>query len=268
MPVDATAAAFSEPLLQVEALSKVYASRRLLGPRTVVHALCGVELHAHAGEMLALIGPSGAGKSTLARCIAGLETVTSGRVRFRAQDISGLGRAQLRGLRREIQMVFQDSATALNPLFTARDIVAEPLLIQQRGGKAEMRARALDVMEQVGLARGLAERRPHELSGGQRQRLALARALALRPSLLVLDEPLTGLDVPAQIRILEILGELRQRYCFTCILISHDLRLVRSVADRVATMCEGRIVVPPSSAITRSMSFAAAEGTISARGVA
>jgi len=264
MPVELPAAAFAGPLLQVEALTKVYASRRLLGRRAMVHALCGADLCASAGETVALVGPSGSGKSTLARCIAGLEMPTSGEVRFRGQVVSAPGGTRLRGWRGEIQLVFQDCATALSPLFTARDIVAEPLLIQRRGPKPEIMARALDLMEQVGLARGLAERRPHELSGGQRQRLALARALALRPQLLVLDEPLTGLDVPAQGRILELLREMRRRYAFACILISHDVRLARSVADRVVALREGRNVA--ASAISRpSVSFAGAEGTVSAR---
>jgi ABC-type glutathione transport system ATPase component len=235
--------ASSEPLVCVRNLSKEYRQRKPLSTRWVsVHALENVDLTISEGANLAIVGESGAGKSTLARCLALLETPGGGEIWFKGRNVTRLGRQDRRALHRSVQLIFQDSASALNPRMTAAEIIAEPLLIQRVGTKAERRIRALEMMDRVGLSSDWGEKRPLEFSGGQRQRLAIARALVLQPSLLILDEALSGLDPLNQKLILELLAGLQNASPLTCVLICHDLGLASRFADEVAVMHRGRIV--------------------------
>jgi len=227
------------PLLRVRGLTKRYARRRGAEP---VEALRGVDLTIARGGALALVGQSGSGKSTLARCLARLEEPSAGEVWFEGVDLLALRGRSLRPFRARLQLVLQDSAAALDPRLTAADIVCEPLEVAGRGGRRERRRRALELMESVGIPSAWSARRPRELSGGQRQRLALARALALEPRLLILDEAFTGLDASVQAQIACLLEDLRARHGLTFLYISHDLALVAALADEAAILYEGRIV--------------------------
>ncbi len=225
-----------EPLLVVQGLRRQYVQRR-----RQVQALDGVDLTVEQGTALALVGETASGKSTLARCLALLERPDSGSIRFRGRDLLAPGRRSS-WMRRQIQLIFQDPASALNPRWTAAEIVAEPLRIQKLGGQVERRRRALEAMELVGLLAGWADRRPGQLSGGQRQRLAIARALVLEPRLLILDEALSALDLSVQARIVNLLLELQSSHGLTYVLISHDLQVVAHLADEIAVLQSGRIV--------------------------
>jgi peptide/nickel transport system ATP-binding protein len=230
-------------LVEIDALKKTYARRRAFGgARETVTALDGASLTIPAESTLGLVGASGSGKSTLARCLARLDEPDSGDIRFGGVDIRGLQGADLRRYRREVQLIFQDPAGALNPRFSAESIVVEPLAVQRVGTAAERRARARELLAEVGLPPARAGDPPAAFSGGQRQRLAIARALALEPSLLILDEAFSGVDLRVQRQILELLARLRERRALTCLVIAHDLALVSQVADRIAVMHEGRIV--------------------------
>ncbi len=233
-----------EPLLRAEGLRRRYARCGAGAFRERwVQALDDVDLTVERGTTVALVGETGSGKSTLARCLALLERPDSGTIRFRGQDLDprSLGRRRSVPLRRQIQLIFQDPASALNPRFTAAQIVAEPLRIR-RVAAAERRRRALETMEQVGLLGSWADRRPGQLSGGQRQRLAIARALILEPSLLILDEALSALDLSVQARIVNLLLELQAARDLTYVLISHDLRIVGDLADEIVVLQDGKIV--------------------------
>ncbi len=197
----------SEPLLRARGLERRYPPR-LGKDRRPVRALDGVDLAVAEGAVIALVGETGSGKSTLARCLALLERPDAGSIRFRGRDLLALDRRHRRRARRQVQLIFQDPASALNPRFTAAEIVAEPLRIQ-RLGRAASRRRAIEAMEQVGLLASWADRRPAQLSGGQRQRLAIARALVLEPRLLILDKATSALDLSVQARIVNLLLELR-----------------------------------------------------------
>ena len=229
-----------EPLLRVEGLEVVFAPRRRggLGAR----AVDGVDLVLDRGATLGLVGESGCGKSTLARAIVRLVEPTAGRVFLGGEDVRRAGRADLRALRGRAQMVFQDSAGSLNPRMTAGEAVAQPLRIKRRHAPAWRRARVAALFDQVGLAAAHAGRLPHELSGGQRQRVSIARALAPEPELLLLDEPVSSLDVSVQAQILSLLRSLKDELGLSYLFISHDLAVIRHVADRVAVMYLGRIV--------------------------
>jgi peptide/nickel transport system ATP-binding protein len=232
----------AEPaLVLVGGLTKRYRSRTRRGS-SAVQALAGIDLTITCGSDLALVGQSGSGKSTLARCLARLEEPTSGRIWFEGVDLLALRGRRLLPFRERIQLILQDSATALNPRLRAVEIVAEPLDVLGRGGPRERRQTALELMETVGLPTAWAGRRPSELSGGQRQRLAIARALAVKPQLLILDEAFAGLDASIQAQIATLLRELQGRHGLTYLYISHDLALMGLLADEVAIMFEGRIV--------------------------
>ena len=232
-----------EPLLQVRDLTKTYTQHGLLSRRSrEVCALRGVSLSVRRGCTLALVGESGSGKSTLARCVARLESPSTGQIWFGDTDLATLDSARLKPLRSKIQLLFQDSSTAINPHFLAWEVVAEPLRIQRRGTTGQQKAEALAMMQQVGLPETLAERHPHELSGGQRQRLAIARALVLDPALLVLDEPFVGLDVSVQAQTANLLLELQRERSLTYLLIAHDLALACSLADEIAVIHAGMII--------------------------
>jgi ABC-type glutathione transport system ATPase component len=229
------------PLLAVDGLVRDFPlgrARRRGGP--VVRAVDGVSFTVARGETLALVGESGAGKSTVARLVLRLDDPTAGSIVFAGTDVTRARGAALRPLRRGMQVVFQDPASSFDPRRRVGTSVAEPLVAQGRG--AEAGARVPELLALVGLDRAAADRYPHEFSGGQRQRLAIARALAVQPDLVVLDEPVSALDVSIQAQVLALLADLRRRLGLAYLLISHDLAVVRQVADRVAVMERGRIV--------------------------
>ena len=232
-----------EPLLRVSGLGKHYVQRRPFSrAKIAVDAFRDVSLAIFPGKTLAVVGESGAGKSSLARCIALLERPTTGTIELAGTNLAALNGKALFSMRREVQLIFQDPSSALNPRLTACEIIAEPLLIQCEGTNSQRRARALQLMEQVGLDPAWERKRPLEFSGGQRQRLAIARALALGPHLLILDEALSNLDAANQTLILKLLTELQLAHSLSFLHISHDLRLVSEFADDVAVMYQGRIV--------------------------
>ena len=227
----------AEPLLEVRGLRKHYTRNG----RTVA-ALDGVDLAVPAGTTLALAGASGSGKSTLARCVMRLTPPDAGTIRLAGTDLLALGEAPLRKLRPRFQMVFQDPAAAFNPRATVLRALSDPLRLHNLAPPGEWRARALALLEMVRLPPDLIDRRPHELSGGQRQRVAIARALATNPQLVVLDEPVSALDVAVRNAVLNLLQDLQDRTGVAYLLISHDLAVVRAIARTVAIMNQGRIV--------------------------
>ncbi len=231
------------PLLRVECLRRRYAQRPGWSrKRRWITALDGIDLELDSGSTLAVVGESGSGKSTLARCVALLERPDSGSILFGERRLLELPRRQLAAVRRQVQLIFQDPAGALNPRFSAAEIVAEPLVIQKLATAGERRRLALEAMERVGLLGRWADRRPGELSGGQRQRLAIARALVLKPKLLILDEAMAALDLSVQARIVNLLSDLQASDGLAYLYISHDLSLVRYLADEVAVLQQGKIV--------------------------
>jgi peptide/nickel transport system ATP-binding protein len=233
-------AAVTKPLLEVRNLSKSFIQQHLFSRKKfTVQSLAAVDLVLQEGTTAAVIGRSGSGKSTLARCIAGFETPDSGEILLDGKKHS---------LSRSVQMIFQDAATSLNPRFTARQIIAEPLEIARWKTDVDRTARALELMEEVGLDPALAPRLAAEFSGGQRQRLALARALAAEPKLLIMDEALSGLDVPLQAQMIRLLMGLQTRHRLTYLYISHDLNFISLFAQEVIVMDEGRVVERLTSA--------------------
>jgi ABC-type oligopeptide transport system ATPase subunit len=239
-------------LVETRGLSVQFAQARFSG-RSIVHALRNVSLAVSPGETLGVVGETGCGKSTLCRCILRLYRPSSGQVFFNGTNISTLPERMLGGLRRAVQMVFQDPADSLNHRLPVGSIVEEPLVIQHALAAAERRERVASLLDEVGLPRSASERYPHEFSGGQRQRIAIARALALRPSLLVCDEPVSALDVSIQAQILNLLLDLQQEYGLALIFVSHDLSIVRHMSDRVAVMYQGEVVeLAPSEEIYRN----------------
>ena len=231
-------------LLQVDSLRKEFVVRRGLLQATsgVLTAVDGVNLSLDEGDCLALVGESGSGKTTLGRCLIGLETPTSGAVRFRGKDLANMPRRELRRRRREFQMVFQDPYGSLNPRMKVGRILAEPLEVHRIGDRSERRHRVEQLLTLVGLPEDAAQKYPHEFSGGQRQRIGIARALATEPSLVIADEPVSALDVSVQAQIVNLLLRLREELGLTMILIAHDLAMVQLAATRVAVMYLGRIV--------------------------
>ncbi|MFJ9346438.1 ATP-binding cassette domain-containing protein [Streptomyces sp. NPDC101237] len=221
--------------------------RKEFGTRHPHVAVDGVSLDVHENQTLALVGESGCGKTTLTRLLLGLLEPTAGSVRFDGQDLASLSAAQLRGIRRQMQVVLQDPYSSMNPRMRITDIVAEPLVTHDpeargRRARARNRERVGELLEAVGLDAGSQDRYPHEFSGGQRQRVSIARALALHPRLLVLDEPTSALDVRVQATVLDLLAELQQRLGLTYLFVSHNLAVVAQIADRVAVMSKGSLV--------------------------
>jgi ABC-type oligopeptide transport system ATPase subunit len=208
-------------------------------------ALDDVSLAIPRGSSLGLVGESGSGKTTLARCILGLETVTSGTIRWDDTDICNLSKTQRKAMRRKIQVVFQDPYASLNPRMSVRDIVAEPLVVNADAHQLTstgMTDRVLALLEMVGLGEHHLWRYPHEFSGGQRQRIGVARALALQPELLILDEPTSALDVSVQAQVLNLLDSLQRQLSLTYLFISHDLGVIRTVCDHVTLLYHGKII--------------------------
>jgi peptide/nickel transport system ATP-binding protein len=231
------------PLLDVDHLVKHFTrGGGLFRAGAAVKAVDDVSFRIEEGETFGLVGESGSGKTTTGRCIIRLVEATSGRVGFRGEDVLAVTRGRMRQLRRDMQIVFQDPYSSLNPRMRARQIVEEPLIIHKLGGRAARRERVAELFQQVGLNAAQLERYPHEFSGGQRQRIGLARALALNPSFLVLDEPVSALDVSVQAQVINLLMDLQQQLHLTYLFIAHDLRLVEHICDRVAVMYLGRIV--------------------------
>ncbi len=231
------------PLVRVQGLSKTYVQDRLLSrERFVVRALERVDLVIRPGSSFALVGQSGSGKSTLALCLARLEPPTEGKIWFEGQDLLSLRGRDLMRARGRIQLIFQDTAAAMNPRLSAKEIIIEPMRIQSVGTRQEQNERAAYMMERVGLPPAWLNRRPHQFSGGQRQRLAIARALSLQPRLLILDEAFMGLDLSMQAQIVGLLQNLQRAEHLTYLFISHDLSLMAFVADEIAIFDRGRIV--------------------------
>lgn len=230
-------------LLDVKHLVKEFSRKRgILAPASVLRAVDDVSFSIDEGETFGLVGESGSGKTTTGRCILRLIEPTSGEVRFRDEDVLGFSRGRLRQARRDMQIVFQDPFSSLNPRMRVGSIVEEPLIIHRVGDRSQRKLRVTELFDLVGLDPSQLARYPHQFSGGQRQRIGLARALALNPSFIIADEPVSALDVSVQAQVINLLMELQSRLKLTYLFIAHDLRLVRHICSRVAVMYLGRIV--------------------------
>ncbi|MBU2547159.1 MAG: ATP-binding cassette domain-containing protein [Proteobacteria bacterium] len=233
------------PILSVQGLKKhfpVRAGRRIRGVRPRVKAVDGVDFHIMEGETLGLVGESGCGKTTVGRLILRLIDPTAGKIVFEGRDVSDIPTAGLMEYRRQVQIIFQDPYSSLNPRMAVGKAIAEPLISHGLAGKHEAFARAMELLAFMGLSEHHFHRYPHEFSGGQRQRIGIARALSLRPRLIVADEPVSALDVSIQAQIINLLEEIRAGFGMTYLFISHDLGVVRHISDRVAVMYLGRVV--------------------------
>jgi len=229
----------SETLVSVRGLVKHFPVE---GTDDVVRAVDGVSFEIFAGETLGLVGESGCGKSTVGRCLLRLIEPTAGEVNFLGRDVLSLDRRELRELRREMQIIFQDPYASLNPRMKIGDIIAEPLVIHKQGTKTQRRERVADLLHRVGLDPDYINRYAHEFSGGQRQRIGVARTLALNPKLIVADEPVSALDVSVQAQVVNLLQDLQEEFKLTYLFISHGLAVVEHISTRVAVMYLGRIV--------------------------
>ena len=239
------------PLLTLDDVHKTFALRTgsLLGRRNArLQAVAGVSLQVDQGETFGLVGESGCGKTTLGRIIVALERPDRGTVRLMGDDLFHLTRRKLRSRRRHLQLMFQDPYASLDPRMPVLDIVAEPLRVQHLGAHKQQDAKAVELLEEVGIPRRFARRYPHQFSGGQRQRIGLARALALNPTIVVADEPVSALDVSVRAQVLNLMGRLQQTHKLTYIVISHDIAVVRYMSDRVGVMYLGKIVETGSTA--------------------
>ena len=235
----------SEVLLEVRDLRKYFPVKSgVVLERTVDHvkAVDDVSLQIGEGETLGLVGESGSGKSTTGYCVLQLMKPTSGSVRFMGQELTTIGRTELREMRKEMQIVFQDPYSSLNPRMTVGNIVAEPLLVHGEGTRRSRELRVRDLLETVGFNPDFTNRYPHEFSGGQRQRIGIARALALNPRLIVCDEPVSALDVSIQAQILNLLKDLQRDLGLAYLFVAHDLAVVRTMSDRIAVMNKGKLV--------------------------
>lgn len=235
--------AVSQPLVSVRNLVKQYGGRkRLFGGGFSLRAIDDVSFDIAPGETLGLVGESGSGKSTTGRVLLQLEPPTSGEVHFKGESITGLKPSEMKRFRQEMQIVFQDPYSALNPRMTVGDFVEEPILIHTKSSRAERRDRTAELFRLVGLDPSFMSRYPHEFSGGQRQRVNIARAVALQPSFIVADEPITALDVSIQAQIINLFQDLQEQMGLAYLFVAHDLSMVRYLCHRVAVMLRGRIV--------------------------
>jgi oligopeptide transport system ATP-binding protein len=239
------------PLVEVSHLVKHFTrDAGLFRAGTRVAAVDDVSFSIDEGETFGLVGESGSGKTTTGRCLLRLVEPSSGSVKFRGEDVLGFSKARMRAARREMQIVFQDPYSSLNPRMRARDIVEEPLIIHQLGARAEREARVAELFGLVGLNPAHLDRFPHQFSGGQRQRIGLARALALNPSFVILDEAVSALDVSVQAQVVNLLMDLQAQLHLTYLFIAHDLRLVEHICSRTAVMFLGKIVeMGPTAAL-------------------
>jgi oligopeptide transport system ATP-binding protein len=260
----------SMPLVEIRNLTKIYPQARLplSGTRdTELRAVDDVSLDIHAGETLGLVGESGCGKSTLGRLILRLIEPTSGSIRFKGRDLLAASSRELRNLRRDMQIIFQDPFASLDPRFRVEDIIAEPLIIhgkatnggapsfaafaKSRNAKLALRTRVIELVRAVGLEESVLRRYPHEFSGGQRQRIGIARALALHPKFIVADEPVSALDVSVGAQIVNLLAKLQREFGLTYLFISHSMPVVRYLSTRIAVMNRGKIIeIGPTEQIT------------------
>jgi len=233
----------TKPLLEVKGLTKHFTSKQgLFGKEKVVRAVDGVSLSVYPGETVSIVGESGCGKSTTGRCILRLIEPTDGEIWFEGENIRNLDGAELRRARRDMQLVFQDPFASLNPRKTIGQILEDPLIVHGIGSAAERRKQVEEMIGIVGLSKQQLNRFPHEFSGGQRQRIGIARALILRPKLIIADEPVSALDVSIQAQILNLMQDLQKEFKLTYLFISHDLSVVRHISDRVAVMYLGKVV--------------------------
>jgi oligopeptide/dipeptide ABC transporter ATP-binding protein len=246
------------PLLEAEGLKKYFSVEqgfidRLFGEERFVHAVDGVDLSLGQQETLGVVGESGCGKSTLGRTLARLYDPTAGTIRFDGEDISGAGGDRLKELRKDVQVIFQDPLSSLNPRKTAGEIVGKPLSVHDIATGDAREERVAELLREVGLSPDVADRYPHEFSGGQRQRIGIARALAVEPRLIIADEPVSALDVSVQAQIINLMKRLQDDYGLSYVFIAHDLSVVRHVSDRIAVMYLGKVVEEgPANAIFES----------------
>jgi len=235
------------PLLEAEGIKKHFSVEqgfvdRLFGEERLVHAVDGVDLRLAERETLGVVGESGCGKSTLGRTLARLYEPTAGTIRFDGEDISEAGGKRLKRLRKDVQVIFQDPLSSLNPRKTAGEIVGKPLSVHDIATGREREERVDELFREVGLSPDVADRYPHEFSGGQRQRIGIARALAVEPRLIIADEPVSALDVSVQAQIINLMKRLQDEYGLSYVFIAHDLSVVRHVSDRIAVMYLGKVV--------------------------
>lgn len=230
-------------ILEAQALERQFETAKpLFGKAKIVRAVDGITLQIRQGETFAIVGESGCGKSTLARLLVRLITPTAGSVRYEGRDIANISERDMRGLRRDLQFIFQDPFSSLNPRMSVGALIEEPLRVHGIGTASERRAKVAHLLSRVGLSPQIADRYPHEFSGGQRQRIGIARALASGPKVLIGDEPVSALDVSIQAQVVNILEDLKEEFGLTLVVIAHDLAVVRHMADRVAVMYLGEIV--------------------------
>ncbi|MGG1658152.1 ABC transporter ATP-binding protein [Brevibacillus sp. NRS-1366] len=233
----------TQPLLEVRSLTKHFKNKQgFFSQEKVVRAVDGVNLTVYPGETVSIVGESGCGKSTTGRCILRLIEPTEGEILFEGKDIRGLNETELRRARRNMQLVFQDPFASLNPRKTVGQLLEDPLIIHGIGTAADRRRQVEEMIGIVGLSKQQLDRFPHEFSGGQRQRIGIARALILRPKLIIADEPVSALDVSIQAQILNLMQDLQKEFKLTYLFISHDLSVVRHISDRVAVMYLGKVV--------------------------
>jgi oligopeptide transport system ATP-binding protein len=232
------------PLLEATGLTKVFGTGRTLGSRPAepTYAVRGVDLKVGRGETVAVVGESGAGKSTLGRMILRLIEPDDGTITLDGIDVRAMGRKELRSLRKRMQMIFQDPYSSLDPRMIIEDAVGEPLTVHFRMPSAQRRRKVLELLDRVGISEAQADRYPHEFSGGQLQRIAIARALAVEPDLIVCDEPVAALDVSIRAQVINLLQDLQEERGVSYVFISHDLSLVRLIAHRISVMYQGKVV--------------------------
>ena len=233
------------PLLEIRSLTKVFPlGESVFGgsAKGEVRAVDNVSLDIQSGETLGLVGESGSGKSTLGRLVLRLIEPTSGKITFEGRDLLAAGHAEMRRLRRDMQIIFQDPFGSLDPRMRVEDVISEPLIVHERTVFSARRARVAELLRAVGLDQSALRRFPHEFSGGQRQRIGIARALALRPKFIVADEPVSALDVSVGAQIVNLMAQLQREFGLTCLFISHSMPVVRYLATRIAVMYRGKIV--------------------------